>query len=496
MHVFRLAGVAFWALSVVFAGPAEARRIALVMGNADYKIGPLQNPVKDAAAVAETFERELGFDKVILRKDLSFDGFRSALNELAREASNADVAVVYFAGHGMEINGKNFLIPVDAKLGRASAVDLEAVPLDTVLAQLDGVRHLKLVILDACRNNPFTGSWKKRATHRGLARIEPEDSTLVVYAAKDGTTADDGAGRQHSPFTEALLKHIATPNVEVRLLLGRVGDDVAAATNHQQQPHVYGTLGGREHYLLSKAADASADAPAAQSPGERWSPQLSEPERAWATVKDSASIAVLEAFRQQYGASNALYDRLAAERIGELRRIEEGKRVAAAHPAPSPALAPAAPTPPALPDLARLLQVELKRVGCDPGAIDGVWGDKGEAALARFARHAKLSLATDEATGAALEAVKSRRSRICPLECGPGTVERKGTCVATAAPARKPAKSRAARSRSQPARASRRAEDSRRQKRGGSKSGMCWAIDARVNTLVPCSDPRASIKAY
>src|SRR5262249_48821514 len=273
--------VACWAMLMAVAAPAEARRVALVIGNADYKIAPLQNPVGDATAVAEAFEKKLGFDKVILKTNLDLNGFRAALDGLSREANGADVAVIYFAGHGMEVGGKNFLIPVDATLARAGALDLEAIPLETVLVQLEGVRELKLVILDACRNNPFVLRGGKRALGRGLARIEPEDSTLVVYAAKDGTTADDGVGRPHSPFTDALLKHIATPDTEVRIMFSRVGADVAAATGRQQLPYLYGTL-GKEHYLLPKpqvppGTSAKADpAPA---------PQTSETERAWALVK-------------------------------------------------------------------------------------------------------------------------------------------------------------------------------------------------------------------
>jgi uncharacterized caspase-like protein len=108
--------------------------------------------------------------------------------------------VVYFAGHGTEVGGRNFLIPVDATLGRPGALDLEAIPLDTVLGQLDGVRKLRLVILDACRNNLFTLPGAKRSVSRGLARIEPEDNTPVVYAAKDGTTADNAVKRHIGPL--------------------------------------------------------------------------------------------------------------------------------------------------------------------------------------------------------------------------------------------------------------------------------------------------------
>jgi len=268
-----LYAIRFIALVGLIAGlalsPARAeRRVALVIGNADYKIGPLANPVNDATAVAEAFEKALGFDKVILRKNLTFDGFRAALMELAREVAGAELGVVYFAGHGTEVAGKNFLIPVDARLAKSGDLSLEAIALDSVLEQLAGASRLKLVILDACRNNLFPVAGAKRAVSRGLSRIEPEDNTLVVYAAKDGTTADDGAGQRHSPFTQALLKHLATPGLEINFVFRRVRDDVVAATNPVRTPHVYGTLGGKELYLKPGAPSPAGQAPAPSAAAE------------------------------------------------------------------------------------------------------------------------------------------------------------------------------------------------------------------------------------
>jgi branched-chain amino acid transport system substrate-binding protein len=225
-------------------------RVALVIGNAAYKVGPLQNPGNDATAVADSLKAQLGFDKVILGRDLRAEAFRSLLREFAREVAGAELALVYYAGHGTEVAGRNFLIPVDAALAKASDLDLEAIALDVVLSQLDGVRKLRIVILDACRNNIFPLAGGHRSVGRGLSRIEPEgDNTLVVYAAKHGTTADDGSGRRHSPFTEALLKRMGTRGLEVRQLFGYVRDDVMAATRRVQQPYIYGTLGGPPMYL-------------------------------------------------------------------------------------------------------------------------------------------------------------------------------------------------------------------------------------------------------
>jgi hypothetical protein len=275
----------------------------------------------------------------------------------------------------------------------------------------------------------------------------------VAYAAKDGTTADDGVARKHSPFTAALLKHIVTPGLEIRQLFGYVRDEVAATTARQQQPYLYGSLGGQGFFLHPQGPESPPQGPASAVP-----PQMSEAERAWAAVKDSTSVAALEAFRRQYGAANAFYDRLAEARIEELKRQS-----------------PASAAPP--PALARLLQTELKRVGCNPGAIDGVWGDQGEDALERFARYAKLDIRTSEPTLEALEAVKGRQGRVCPPE---------------SAAAREPAKAKTVP-------AAKRAQQKEQQKeKDGGKSGMCWAIDPRgiTSTLVPCSDSRATIKAY
>jgi hypothetical protein len=275
---------------------AEAKRVALVIGNAAYKIGSLQNPINDASAVAAALEA-MGFDKVIVRNNLGVQAFRAALAEMARESAGADLGVVYFAGHGTEVAGRNFLIPVDATLSRVSALDLEAIPLDTVLAQLDGVQKLKLVILDACRNNLFAPAGAKRAVSRGLAPVEPEDNTLIVYAAKDGTTADDGAGRRHSPFTEALLKHIATPGLEVNLLFRRVRDDVIKTTSHEaqpQQPHVYASLGGQELYLSPSTAATPSLAPAAPAPSSAEVVQLCE------SIAKNPSLSVVQSLLGVY----------------------------------------------------------------------------------------------------------------------------------------------------------------------------------------------------
>jgi tetratricopeptide (TPR) repeat protein len=222
-------------------------RVALVIGNADYRNVPkLPNPPRDADAIAESLRR-VGFTTVRVSNNLSRDATVAALRAFEREAEKADWAVVYYAGHGIEVGGVNYLIPVDAALKIDKDVQDEAVPLDRVLSAIESAKRLRLVILDACRDNPFVTSMKRsiasRSIGRGLAQIEPDGGVLVAYAAKHGQVALDGDGA-NSPFVAALVKRLETPGLDISLLFRQVRDDVLAATRRQQEPYVYGSLPG------------------------------------------------------------------------------------------------------------------------------------------------------------------------------------------------------------------------------------------------------------
>jgi uncharacterized caspase-like protein len=233
---------------IASAAPALAdKRIALVVGNSHYRHVPsLPNPTGDATAIAALL-RDAGFE-VEARQDLGVADLRQAVRHFAGLAHDADIAVVYYAGHGIEVGGTNFLIPVDARLRTDFDVEDETVSLDRVLAALDPAKKLRLVILDACRDNPFLKSIKRtvatRSISRGLAKVEPSTTdTLIAFAARAGAVAEDGHGK-NSPFTAALLKHLVAPGLDLRLAFGRVRDDVMTATRRQQEPFVYGSLGG------------------------------------------------------------------------------------------------------------------------------------------------------------------------------------------------------------------------------------------------------------
>jgi uncharacterized caspase-like protein len=179
------------------AGAAQAKRVALVIGNSNYQhVGRLGNPANDAEALAALLKAS-GFDVVERRGDVGIAKIRRAIADFSDIAADADIAIVYYAGHGIEVDGTNYLIPTDAKLARDFDVEDETISLDRVLRAIDSARRLRLVILDACRVNPFVQSMKRssRAIGRGLAKVEPTTpDTLVAFAAKVGSTASDGAG--------------------------------------------------------------------------------------------------------------------------------------------------------------------------------------------------------------------------------------------------------------------------------------------------------------
>src|SRR5215204_221120 len=249
------------------ARPALAnKRVALVIGNSAYqKVAPLSNPANDAAVVAAML-KQAGFDSVDSKMDLKGAEMRRALREFGNKTRDADVAVIYYAGHGIEVDNTNYLIPVDAQLETDTDVYDETFPLDRVLIAVEPAKQLRLVILDACRDNPFAKKMKRtiasRAIGRGLAKVEPSSpNTMIAFAAKAGSTASDGDSK-NSPFAAALVNHLTKPGLDLRKAFGFVRDDVLRATNNTQEPFVYGSLGGNDVTLVPAAPAPTVSAPA------------------------------------------------------------------------------------------------------------------------------------------------------------------------------------------------------------------------------------------
>ncbi len=262
MIAFRSLALAAAVLVGTGAGAFADKRVALVIGNSAYRnVAQLQNPANDAAVVSAMF-KSAGFDAVEAKFNLTASELRKTLREFGNRSRNADVAVVYYAGHGIELDGANYLIPVDATLETDADVLDETLPLERVLFAVEPAKQLRLVILDACRDNPFSKKMKRtiasRAVGRGLAKVEPSSpNTMIAFAAKAGSTASDGDSR-NSPFATALVDHLAKPGLDLRKAFGFVRDDVLKATNNAQEPFIYGSLGGNDVSLVPAAPAIAA----------------------------------------------------------------------------------------------------------------------------------------------------------------------------------------------------------------------------------------------
>lgn len=311
-YIKRLGSVClFWIVLVGAVAEAQARPVALVIGNAAYEAVPaLANPLNDARAVADSLIH-LGFETRV-KMDLDLAGMRSALKEFAVEAQGAEYAAVYFAGHGIELAGANYLIPVDAELNRDVDIETEALPLSEVLDATKGARQLQLIMLDACRNNPFLLDIERtlgaNSVGKGLARIEPVGSTLVSFAATAGRTAYDGA-EDHSPYTQALLRHLATPGLEVNYVFRRVNAEVRTMTAGAQEPVYYGTLPDREIFLRA--------APGGSVPQSQENLVRVAYEHALDIDTEQGYKSFLSEFNDDF------YTSLARERIAHIRQVEQ-----------------------------------------------------------------------------------------------------------------------------------------------------------------------------
>jgi uncharacterized caspase-like protein len=530
MNAFRKLILLLIAIFGIGCEPALAeKRIALVIGNSAYKNVPrLTNPANDAALVAEMF-RTARFDEVTTRINVNASDMRKTLREFGARARDVDIAVIYYAGHGIELDGNNYLIPTDAVLEADADVLDETVPLDRLLFAVEPAKQLRLIILDACRDNPFAKTMKRtiasRAVGRGLAKVEPNTpNTMIAFAAKAGSTASDGDSK-NSPFATALVDHLPKPGLDLRKAFGFVRDDVLKNTGYKQEPYVYGSLGGDDVPLVPAKAvampqpnpdDATRrDYELALQLGTRdgWSAFLARypngfyadlargqlnkiaAEEARAAAAEKARLAEQEmarlaaegakkaeqakaaaeakaaeearvvaektqqierakaeaAERVRVAAEQATAERLAAERAAaEKTAADLAPERAAEKPAVEPvaqqkdeirklALLPPHPDAVAISpsgvDLAKSLQLELRRVGCFTGSsADGSWNVGSRRSLTLFNKYAGTNLDVKVASVDALDATKATPSRVCPLLCEHGFRADGDRCVRITCP--------------------------------------------------------------
>ncbi|MFZ1109643.1 MAG: SUMF1/EgtB/PvdO family nonheme iron enzyme [Rhodomicrobium sp.] len=330
----RVLAFIFCALSIVgwaTAAPA-GNRVALVVGNAKYAYaGTLANPVNDASDMAAAL-KGAGFT-VVSGADLDKPALEKKIREFASALSGADTAVFFYAGHGLQVAGANYIVPVDAQLSTADALEFEMIKLDAVQRIMENSAKTNILFLDACRNNPLARNLARALGTRGdtigkgLAPAESGIGTLISFSTQPGNVAQDGAGR-NSPYTGPLARRIAAPGEDILSVLTAVRNEVLAATGNRQVPWENHALTAR--FYFNPAAPAQ----------EKAQPPLSADAQAWSVVQNTASGAVLEEFIRRF--PDSVYAGFAKARLEELKRGQTALNV------PKPA--PAQPAPGACDD--------------------------------------------------------------------------------------------------------------------------------------------------
>ncbi len=436
--------VATLALAAASVPAFAEKRVALVIGNAAYKnAAPLKNPRNDAGDMSAKL-RTYGFE-VISGTDLDRNGLERKIREFSSAITDADVALFYYAGHGLQVNGTNYLAPVDATLGDEADLDFESIRLDLVLRQMQRSKRVNLVFLDACRDNPLARSLSKASrslnVSSGLAAVDKTAGMLISFATEPGNVALDGDGR-NSPFTTALLKHMDETDASINDVMIEVRKDVMAATNSAQIPWENSSLTGQFYFnpnrsLTGKTA-ATTEAPTttrlitvADSTVEH---------TFWTSVESSKTPELYKAYLERF--PNGVYAPIAKARLSAVRSIavepretatsaktgttgtkfanlNTGTATDASTTAPiATAAAPAVVTPAPVANpymMAVQLQTELKRVGCYHGKIDGVWGRGSRGSMHMFNAHAQTGLDANTPAQATIDVVTAHTNRVCPV---------------------------------------------------------------------------------
>jgi hypothetical protein len=301
--------IVFAAISIIGTSNAAKadKRVAFVVGNGAYKnVMQLPNPQIDATAMAAVL-RNIGFD-VVEGINLTRDAMTEKLLDFGKKAQDADIALFFYAGHGIAINGTNYLLPIDADIKSVADVKLgSAINIDDALEQTTQGAKVKLVFLDACRDNPFVTKIKANtasrgvALERGLAEMKSAEGTLISFATGPGQTALDGPEGTHSPFTNALLRHLTEPGVEIQQVMTEVRAEVSEQTSKSQLPwgntNLIGTVFLNGAAAPAQASNGAAASAAPAAPAVALATPGSEVEvEFWRTVRDSNKSEELNAY--------------------------------------------------------------------------------------------------------------------------------------------------------------------------------------------------------
>jgi len=307
----------YWDAKFAIATTNE-KRVALIIGNSNYHhIPPLANPQNDASAIGNSFKK-LGFATEI-KLNLSKSEMDQVIRQFSESLSGANVAVFYYAGHGIQVNGVNYLVPVDAALRTEIDLAFEVCDLGLVLRVMESSQRLNIVFLDACRDNPMSeklarsmGPGRSASVGRGLAPIKANAGTLISYATRDGDVASDGYDK-NSPYTKALLKYLEQPGLEIHQLLRNVRNEVRLQTNGKQTPWEYGSLLNEFYFLAPVKIEV-------QSPDEN-SQKLQSEVVYWQTIMNETNPAVFELYLKKF--PSGVYADLARLKIEALTKTEK-----------------------------------------------------------------------------------------------------------------------------------------------------------------------------
>ena len=348
---------------------ANDDRVALVIGNDQYPADPLRNAVNDAQAVAKTLS-DLGF-KVMIKTNADYAAMRGAAVEFARLMEGATAAVFFYAGHGIQYRGQNYLLPVDAKLTTEASIQFNAMPVSQILDTMDEakVRH-KFVILDACRNNPFSNV----STSTGLAKIQAPQGTIVSFAAAAGQVTPDGAEGANSLFTKTLIHEMRDPRLQAAAMFQRVQTLVAQESTNKQLPEIQNTPLFRVPFFFAEAGNQVT----AAAPGTAPSPGLSGDAKAaleaefWRSAREGRRIEGYQLYLEQH--PNGNFSSLARLEIDRLKREQSQQQVAATPLSPSnvaaaPVLVPEPAFARSAPETKQLPVVVAASAGSPPATI-------------------------------------------------------------------------------------------------------------------------------
>lgn len=321
---------------VLLAFPAAARqdqKFALVIGNARYAEAPLRNPVNDARAMAQAL-RARGFE-VMLRENATRSQMESAVVDFGEKLTEDATGLFFFAGHGMQVQGRNYLIPVDAKITSEQRVKVETVDVELILDQMQAARSkVSMLILDACRNNPFERRF--RSLNGGLAQINAPEGTLIAYATAPGKVAADGDG-SNGLYTQEFLKALSAPGLKVEDVFKQVRINVSRASNGMQVPWEASSLTGDFYFVAPAPATPVAAAPTT-NPADM---------ALWDAVKASVNPAEIKVYLDQF--PNGLFAGVARTRLAALNQPAPAATAPRPMPAAVSAPPPAAATPTPLP---------------------------------------------------------------------------------------------------------------------------------------------------